>query len=431
MEEVVGLVTRVTVCIPAYRSEPFIHHTLASVQNQSFEDLEVDIGVEPVDADATIKACDAFLEDSRFHLTANTEVLGYAGNVGALLRRVRTPLFVVLPHDDVWHPRFLERLYEVLQARPDAVCAYTDCLRFGPDGRNTGIAGQAIGDAALSERVVSWFLGGAGGFPWRGLTRSVVLCRDYPDNAYNGFAVECEWSLHLLLQGRVLHVPEPLYLKRQPTSETPDSVSASWFRDAAGLQAALDHHRRQLLAMIPDGLPDSDGEIARLAAETAVLRRRQEFARGRWGLTPTQAQNASDLLEAVRRLEPTIAIRMTATLRWVLSRHCEACGDKEEAERHVRLGLAAAPDDAFLSAQLGRVLLGRDEILEALEVGLQASRAHPNDAGIQGLVRSCEAKLEQRLRPIESHARGAAVSLPSGREPGARHGAPSSPSGRA
>jgi hypothetical protein len=37
----------VTVCIPAYRSEAFIHNTLRSVLTQSYSDFVVEIACEP------------------------------------------------------------------------------------------------------------------------------------------------------------------------------------------------------------------------------------------------------------------------------------------------------------------------------------------------------------------------------------------------
>ena len=52
----------VTVCIPAYRSEAFIHNTLRSVLTQTYSDFVVEIAVEPP-AEETLSACGAFLRD--------------------------------------------------------------------------------------------------------------------------------------------------------------------------------------------------------------------------------------------------------------------------------------------------------------------------------------------------------------------------------
>jgi hypothetical protein len=310
---------------------------------------------------------------------------------------VRTPFFAVLPHDDVWHPRYLERLLAALHGRPDVVCAHTDMLCFGRDGADAGVVGQQTDDADLAPRILSWFLDGATGDPWHGLTRSSVLDRDFPTNEHRGFAVECEWVLHLLSQGRVLRVPEPLYLKRMPT--TRDSVSASWFWDEAFLPAALDHHRERLLEGIPVELEPADAESITVAAEAAMLRRWQEFSSGRWGLPSRNVYAAKELLVSARRLSPDIATRVTATLKWVLSRHWHAIGDLDAAEAEARDGLAAVPDDALLAAQLGWLLVARGSYIDAMELGLQANRSHPNHPGLRSMLRACEGHLEAQLRP--------------------------------
>ena len=397
---------RLTVCIPSYRADAFIHHTLASVRDQTFADFRVEIGVEPVDAERTLSACAPFLEDPRFHIVVNPEVLGYSGNVQALLHRVEAPLFAVLPHDDAWHPRFLERLLDVLSQRPDAVCAYPDLYCFAQDGLGAGVVSHEISDSELPERVVSWFIDGATGNIWHGLTRSEVLAREFPDNQYRGFAVECEWALHLLSQGRVVRAAEPLYLKRQPASGTPDSVSASWFAAEQELPDALEHHRRRLLSLIPETLSIDDREVARWAAEAAMLRRQQEFADRRWGLTRDGEQRAAEVLEAAQGLESSVGARIASSVRWALSRHWEARGDQEAAESEARRGLAASPDSAMLGTQLGWLLIGRGDDMEAMTMALRASRAHPDDPGVRLLLRYCEGRLEQSLRPLAQPSEG-------------------------
>ena len=233
-------------------------------------------------------------------------------------------------------------------------------------------------------------------------------------NPYRGFAVECEWTLHLLRQGPVLRVAEPLYLKRMPT--TSDSVSASWSVAEHDLPAALDHHREQILA-IPDNLSRSDRMAVVAAAEAAMLRRSLEFANGRLGLTTRQLQTAADLLKGAPRLEPIIAARIAATVRWALSRHWDAVGHLEAAEREAREGLIAVPDDALLCTQLGWLLTARDAVLAAVEIGLRASRAHSDDPGVRSLLRYSENSLEHDLRPLAHRAGGCEPDAPTATVP--------------
>jgi hypothetical protein len=391
----------ITVCIPAYRAHAFIQHTLSSVQHQTLTDFVVEIGIEPPDAELTLAACGPFLGDPRFRADVNSDLLGYSANVGALMGRVRTPLFVVLPHDDLWHPRFLERLHDRLDGRPDAVCAYPDLYCFARDGVGAGIMSHPVPDAGVAERVLGWLLDGASGNLWHGLTRSTVLGKPYPDNAYRAFAAEVEWAGHLIGQGAVLRVAEALYFKRIPGAATPDSASAAWFRRAADLPAALEHHRRQVIAAIPPGLSMLDREAATAAAEAAMLRRWTEWADGRWGLTDSQLERCGVLLTGAL-LRPEVASRIAATVRWCLSRHRQTQGDLERAEQEVREGLAIDPAHAMLNVQLGWLQLARGRALDALETSVRASHAHPDDWAVRHLRRHCDIRFDEDVRPLEA-----------------------------
>ena len=120
----------VTVCIPAYRSETFIHETLRSLFAQTCSDFVVDIAVEPP-AEATVSACAPFLRDDRVRLIVNPQVLGWAENMKSLLRRVATPYFFILPHDDLLEPDYIATLLAELVSRPHASIAYSDIVCFG------------------------------------------------------------------------------------------------------------------------------------------------------------------------------------------------------------------------------------------------------------------------------------------------------------
>lgn len=68
-----------TVCIPAYRSEAFIHNTLRSLLTQTYSDFIVEIAVEPP-AEETLSVCAPFLRDDRVSIIVNPQVLGWAEN---------------------------------------------------------------------------------------------------------------------------------------------------------------------------------------------------------------------------------------------------------------------------------------------------------------------------------------------------------------
>jgi hypothetical protein len=168
------------------------------------------------------------------------------------------------------------------------------------------------------------------------------------------------------------------------------------------LPAAIDHHRRRLISLLPKDLPSDQRQAAANALEAAILRRRMEFADGRWGLTSTQLATADALLNQPLPSASYLEGASRANVRWALSRHWDALGDAGMAEGQARDGLREMPGHPVLSIQLGWLLLARDAVIDALRVGLQMSRLHPDDPHVRQLLESCEERLLQRLQPASS-----------------------------
>jgi GT2 family glycosyltransferase len=134
----------VTVCIPAHRSEAFIHNTLRSVLTQSYSDFVVEIACEPP-AEEILNACGALLRDERVRIIVNPHVLGTGENIKSLLGRVATPYFLILGHDDFLLPDYLTTLLDELIRRPQASVAYSDfCF------------GHAVNSVQVSARNPRW-----------------------------------------------------------------------------------------------------------------------------------------------------------------------------------------------------------------------------------------------------------------------------------
>jgi Glycosyl transferase family 2 len=368
-------VAQVTICIPAYRSSRFIGQTLESIRVQTFRDFRVEIAVEPDDADGVVMACVPFLDDRRFHLRRNSTRVGWGPNIRALLARVETPYYMVQPHDDMLHPEYLERLLMPLVERPDAVLAYGDLYVFGTDN---GLVTLPLPDAGLAERLLAFFLAGAEGTPWHGVARSATLRREYPTNAWNSFAVECEWSLHLAASGGTLHVPVPLYFKRALRSE---NVSWRWLMAMSADErvGALENYRLQMLRGIPSsGLSSLERRSVELAAHAANLRRWVQFTDGRFPMTAQQLDAAEQLTRDAA--DPNLlrgdAIRASSLL--ALARYWQSLNDLERAHALARAAVEACPDfgDAWL--QLGSVTLALGEIHETAHI-IVAARQHGAD----------------------------------------------------
>jgi Glycosyl transferase family 2 len=385
----------VTVCVPAYKSAAFLPQTLSSITEQTFSDFHVLVAIEPVEAEETLEACRDFKDDDRFEFFVNDRTYGWAGNVQNLFSRVETPFFTALPHDDLWHPRYLEALTARIAPRPDVSCVFADAFVFLPP---SGVRSYDLPDADLAQRLLAFFLHGAEGHAWRGLTRTEVLRSGFQDNEFDGFAVETEWSAHLVMSGRVLPHKEPLYLKRQRDTADEDSVSVGWrFRmEPDRMRAALAHNRSKMLA-IADTAPvtSSQREELKMAAQSAMLGRFIVFGRDQLDFESSDFDLAGELT-VVHSGESAFRRAVRARVELTLSRYWMVRGRVDEGFLHARTAVEAAPDYADAAVQMARLHLRQNEPAEALRFASHAFALEPMAPGLAELQVECAKRLAKQ-----------------------------------
>lgn len=114
----------VSAVIPAYNAEPWIGETLRSVLAQSYPRIEV-IAVDDGSRDRTEHVIRSFGERVRYVRQENGGV-SRARNQGAA--HARGEFLAFLDADDLWAPTKIARQVSRLQARPEAVASFTDCV---------------------------------------------------------------------------------------------------------------------------------------------------------------------------------------------------------------------------------------------------------------------------------------------------------------
>jgi len=202
-------------------SGEFITSTFESLIKQDYKDFKVIIFVDPdldnptqdaINIDTYIKP---FLSDSRFSMFLNKKRLGWSKNIAEILKKVNTPYFAILPHDDLWSPNYLSTLLKILESNPDAVCAYADFFTFGAE-INYRKAVSIKQNDGLSLQVLSFLLQNMEAMPWRGLIRSSCLNKTnyFPQDNFQGLFTECEFAFSLFLSGKLIQIPEILYFKK-------------------------------------------------------------------------------------------------------------------------------------------------------------------------------------------------------------------------
>lgn len=97
----------VSIVMPAYNSETFIHEAIQSVLNQTYQNWELLI-VDDCSTDNTIQIIDSF-EDDRIHVFGLKENSGAAVARNYAIDRAQGDYMAFLDSDDLWHPEKLER----------------------------------------------------------------------------------------------------------------------------------------------------------------------------------------------------------------------------------------------------------------------------------------------------------------------------------
>lgn len=207
---------RVSICIPTYRGAATIGAAIDSVLAQTFEDFEL-LVVDDGSPDDTVDVA-ASRRDPRLRLLRNPRNLGPQGNWNLCLELARGAYMKLLPHDDLLHPRCLERQVRALDADTRARLALTFCARdvIGPDGRvrlrHRGFVGAAEGEVAREFVIRQCLRRGTNliGEPGAVLFRRALAQRVGGFDGRHPYVIDLEYWLRLLEHGSAWYCDEAL-----------------------------------------------------------------------------------------------------------------------------------------------------------------------------------------------------------------------------
>jgi tetratricopeptide (TPR) repeat protein len=393
----------VTICIPGYRSAAFIGQTLASLVAQTRDDFRVLLALEPDGATETVEVMRDFLRDPRFGYYVNDERLGYSANVREVLKRVDTPYYAILPHDDMWAAGHLEALLSRLEERPDATAAYGDMYFFN------GIAGIRvfpIADAPLYERLLSFFLDKANGMPWHGVGRSDMLDWPHPTNEFGGFAVEAVWSMHLAVRGATLRVPGAAYLKRFMPRDS-EAVSIGWLHlSEEAYRQAQESHRSAIFEVLASAkLPSAEMRILDLAAEMAMFDRWVLFSPiGKFDLGRREHERAERILAELDGDRSATALAIVSRVHESLGRYWLRRGRRDVGLQHAQLAAALDPGNGDAQILLANAYLTLERVTDALLPMRRGARLLPTHAQLGAMQQNVARQLAALGVPARSRA---------------------------
>jgi glycosyltransferase involved in cell wall biosynthesis len=278
---------RVAIGIPTFERAPYIGGALTSLLAQTYRDVAF-VVVDDASTDATAAIAEEHAKgDDRLTVQRGARHIGMIENWRrayhlALERAPGADYFAWASDHDLWHPRWLERLVDALDANPHAVLAYARDERIDAEGRvfrgpqedfsTAGIAAprRRLARALLDMRAGSLVYGlmradavaAAGVFP-------AVLA---PDRAL---------LLELALLGEFVEVEETL-----------------WQRRFAGAARTRPRQRRTLF---PDR-PPASASLPTWLVHASLLARRRGLAAGTLSAVLGPVRAARMRYRASRRL---------------------------------------------------------------------------------------------------------------------------------
>ena len=402
---------KITVCIPVYKAGKFLAQTLNSVLAQTYRDFKIEISVDYSDDDNSGKSTDSwrvlkqYSSNPSISIVQNSTRLGWDRNVKSLLSKITTPYYAILPHDDIWHPRYLETFMTALSKYPEYGVAYGDLQTWGLQLKHTWRHAVELPETGDRRKQLYYFLlQGAEAMPWRGLTRSELLAKikGFPVDEYRGFAVECEYAMSLILSSSVIYIPQTLYYKQIYHS---GRVSASKFRiadrNAKQLQMAWLNHKVRMEKLLCKGLSDLhqsthekelDDYLLLAALSVSTLFRIPEIPLKDY-LYFEEINRIKKIMETLPNSSKLVK-KLKAKFHYFLWQNAVASNDRMESLYHLKQAVDYNWKDADVCFAVASELERAGSYLESLYWLEETNKMFPNRRGIVELRQ----KIYKRLK---------------------------------
>lgn len=254
---------KVSIGMPVYNMENTLPEAINTVLNQTFSDFELIISDNASD-DGTEEICRAAAKlDSRIIYHQNSvNILGNE-NFRLTFLLSKGKYFMWAAADDSRRPEMVARCVEALEADPEAVLAYTHTELIDPAAgtRKLYYDPYRLDQEDPADRYESLVWSLDLGNLFYGLYRRSVLFtiqplgRNSPRNMLFGDAL---FLMNLVLQGKVIQIPEMLFIRRRGKSESwvdrlvycERGLSSSYLTRGVTLPVseAIQEHVRYLLA---------------------------------------------------------------------------------------------------------------------------------------------------------------------------------------
>ena len=122
---------KVSIGLPIYNSEKFIHKKLDSLLEQTFTDFEIIIS-DNASTDLTSKICEEYAKkDKRICYFRQNKNMGAWWNYDFVLQKAKYEYFLWSAVDDIMLPQFLEETVKILESDRKIACSISKIKLFG------------------------------------------------------------------------------------------------------------------------------------------------------------------------------------------------------------------------------------------------------------------------------------------------------------
>lgn len=219
---------RVSIGMPVYNCERFLHQSIGSLLGQTYEDIELVI-TDNASTDRTEEICREFAaKDKRVRYYRNERNLGGPGNFRRVFSLCKGELHKWSTADDYWDPTFIEKCVAVLDREPDVVACYS-MTRF-VDGSGKVIEDYEdhlhLQEASPGTRFIRVLEETTKCHVHLGVIRRAAMIRT--SLIGNELASDIRFLAELTLYGKFFVLPEHLFFRRF------HDTSSSWERGITG-----------------------------------------------------------------------------------------------------------------------------------------------------------------------------------------------------
>jgi glycosyltransferase involved in cell wall biosynthesis len=208
---------QLTIGLPVYNGAKTLARSLDNLLAQTHSDFVVLIS-DNASTDETGGICKEYMRrDSRIRYVRQPATVVWNENFRAALTLAKTPYFMWMTHDDIWHPRFAEENIRRLECDPAAVCSVSKIVYFDGTGNDRLSLDTSALTGTVNERMRNYFLRMDSCGRFYGVYRTAILQESFPANL-RVFGTDWLVVALTLLRGTHLEVEEVL-LEREDQPE--------------------------------------------------------------------------------------------------------------------------------------------------------------------------------------------------------------------